>query len=62
MAERFFGGDEAGRRAMLEGLPLGRICTPLEIARTTLFLASEDASLIVGQSINADGGWAYVKS
>lgn len=62
MAERFFGGDEAGRRAMLDGLPLGRICTPLEIARTTLFLASDDASLIVGQTVNADGGWAYVKS
>ena len=36
--------------------PIGRIGTAKEIAKTTLFLWSPDASFIVGQAIVADGG------
>lgn len=36
--------------------PIGRIGLPEEIAKTTLFLWSPDASFIVGQAIVADGG------
>ena len=39
-----------------EETPLMRIGTPHEVARTALFLASEDASFITGQVINVDGG------
>ena len=35
----------------------GRAGTPEEIARPTLFLASEDAAYITGTSLVVDGGW-----
>ncbi|MCC6509557.1 MAG: SDR family oxidoreductase [Pirellulaceae bacterium] len=38
--------------------PLGRMAQPQEIGRVCLFLASEDASFITGQGIEADGGAA----
>lgn len=62
MLDRFFAADPNAREAMTGGVPLGRACDAREIARGTLFLASDDASLILGQTINLDGGWAYVKS
>ena len=37
--------------------PMGRLGTPLEIAKTALFLASTDASFITGASIVVDGGY-----
>ncbi len=37
--------------------PMGRLGTPLEIAKTALFLASNDASFITGSSIVVDGGY-----
>ena len=36
--------------------PIGRIAEPGEIARAVLFLASDDASFIVGQALAVDGG------
>jgi len=62
MLDRFFAADAAARETMAASLPLGRPCTPLEIARGTLFLASDDGALVLGQTLNLDGGWAYVKS
>jgi NAD(P)-dependent dehydrogenase (short-subunit alcohol dehydrogenase family) len=37
-------------------VPLGREQTPEDIGRTVVFLVSEDARNITGQSINVDGG------
>jgi len=37
-------------------IPMGRIGTAEEIARTVLFLASDDADYITGQAINVSGG------
>tara|TARA_Y100000590_G_scaffold430421_1_gene544008 strand:+ start:278 stop:1033 length:756 start_codon:yes stop_codon:yes gene_type:complete len=39
-----------------EGVPLGRLGQPEEIAETIVFLASDDASYITGASIIVDGG------
>jgi NAD(P)-dependent dehydrogenase (short-subunit alcohol dehydrogenase family) len=36
--------------------PIGRIAEPEEIGRVVLFLASDDASFVVGQALAVDGG------
>lgn len=38
--------------------PLQRIATPEELAKTILFLASEDASYITGEMLVVDGGYS----
>lgn len=40
-----------------EETPLNRIGTPRDVAETVLFLASEKASFITGQTISVDGGF-----
>ena len=37
-------------------IPLGRLCTPAEVAQVAVFLASDEASYITGQAINITGG------
>jgi len=39
-----------------EGVPLGRFGDPKEVANLAVFLASDEASYITGQTINCDGG------
>jgi NAD(P)-dependent dehydrogenase (short-subunit alcohol dehydrogenase family) len=38
------------------GIPLGRFGDPREVAHLAVFLASDEASYITGQTINCDGG------
>jgi 3-oxoacyl-[acyl-carrier protein] reductase len=47
--------DEAQKRAELS-IPLGRICTPEEVASVVVFVASERASFMNGAVITLDGG------
>ena len=47
---------EEDKNAFAEETPLGRIGTPDEVAKTVLFLASDDASFITGQILGCDGG------
>jgi NAD(P)-dependent dehydrogenase (short-subunit alcohol dehydrogenase family) len=49
--------DPAKRRAFEEGIPLGRIAKPREIAYVALFLASDESSYVTGAEIVADGGF-----
>ena len=49
---------EAGKQKV-RNIPVGRIATPDEIARTVAFLASDDAGYITGQTINANGGMYF---
>ena len=48
--------DKAAMDRIMSRTPLGRIGDPSEIAGVALFLASNDASYITGQTIYADGG------
>ena len=40
--------------------PMGRIATAEEVANVVLFLASDDASYILGHSLKVDGGYTIV--
>lgn len=48
--------EATDRRAILARTPLGRFGEPREIAAIAVFLASQDASYITGETIYADGG------
>jgi glucose 1-dehydrogenase len=49
--------DEARVGRILEGVPLGRIGTPDDVAGAALFLASDDAAYVTGIIVFVDGGW-----
>lgn len=51
-----YGDVEEAHRRWAAKHPLGRIGTPEEIARSILFLASDEASFITGASLAVDGG------
>lgn len=55
-------GDEEMTRSIVAGVPLGRLGLPDEIASTMLFLASDAASYITGQTIVVDGGLTLPES
>jgi NAD(P)-dependent dehydrogenase (short-subunit alcohol dehydrogenase family) len=48
--------NEEKHKQLLDRLPIGYIASCQEIARAIVFLASDDASYFVGQTIYADGG------
>ncbi len=48
--------DPAAKARVMSRTPLGRIGEPDEIASIAVFLASDNASYITGQTIYADGG------
>ncbi|HTL26267.1 MAG TPA: SDR family NAD(P)-dependent oxidoreductase [Burkholderiales bacterium] len=45
------------RERILARIPLGRIAEPDDVARLALFLASEAASFITGETVAVDGGF-----
>ncbi len=48
---------EENRKVMLTNIPLGRFGEPEEIAKVALFLCSDLASYVTGQTIHINGGW-----
>ena len=50
------GGVEKLRPLFEAKHPLGRICSPEEVAKAALFLASNDSAFITGSSLVIDGG------
>jgi NAD(P)-dependent dehydrogenase (short-subunit alcohol dehydrogenase family) len=51
-----FTGSEDNKGALLQSIPLKRAGRPEEVAQTILFLASDKATYITGQSLGVDGG------
>ena len=49
--------DEKGKETLLEKIPVGRFGKPEEIASLAVFLASDSAGYITGESIIASGGY-----
>ena len=49
-------GNDQARRNLLARTPIGRCGEPAEVASVVSFLASDDASYMVGQTIYPDGG------
>ncbi|HEV8142187.1 MAG TPA: SDR family oxidoreductase [Methylomirabilota bacterium] len=48
--------DEEGLARYVATVPLGRLNQPEDIARTAVFLASDEAAMITGSCIEVDGG------
>ena len=53
--------DEAVRNEMAMGVPVRRLGQPEDIAHLVMFLLSDKAGYITGQSILVDGGRSYCK-
>ena len=50
-------GQGHALRAMEKSIPMGRVGRPEEIANAVLWLCSDAASYVTGQSISVDGGF-----
>jgi 3-oxoacyl-[acyl-carrier protein] reductase len=48
--------DEEGMTRYRATVPLGRLNQPEDLARAALFLASDDAAMITGSTVEVDGG------
>ena len=48
--------DDAGKRRVAEGVPLGRLAAPADIANACLFLASDQSAYITGVVLDVSGG------
>ena len=57
MLDRFVGGSEEAKAGLLAGVPARRAASPDEVAQTIVFLASDKARYLTGQSVGVDGGY-----
>jgi NAD(P)-dependent dehydrogenase (short-subunit alcohol dehydrogenase family) len=55
-AQPRYGNTEDELAVMASGVPLGRMAQPEDIARVAVFLASEDAGHMTGQTVHVTGG------
>ena len=55
-AQPRYGSSEAELAEAARAIPLGRMARPEEIARASVFLASDDAAFVTGQTLHVNGG------
>jgi NAD(P)-dependent dehydrogenase (short-subunit alcohol dehydrogenase family) len=56
--DRSFGGSQQAMETLNAMHPMGRTGTPEEVAKTVIYLCSDAAAWVTGQSITIDGGYA----
>ena len=52
--------NDKQREAILAQIPAGRLGTPEEVAASTLYLASDEAAYVTGQTLNINGGMVMI--
>ena len=52
--------NEKIRAAILERVPAGKLGTPADVAAAIVFLASDEAAYVTGQTIHVNGGMAMI--
>jgi 3-oxoacyl-[acyl-carrier protein] reductase len=52
--------NDKQRETILSRVPIGRLGTPEEIAAAAVYLASEEAAYVTGQTIHVNGGMAMI--
>ena len=55
-AQPRYGSSEAEIAETARAIPLGRMALPEEIARAAVFLASDNAGFVTGQTLHVNGG------
>jgi NAD(P)-dependent dehydrogenase (short-subunit alcohol dehydrogenase family) len=55
-AQPRYGSSEAEIAETARSIPLGRMAQPEEVARAAVFLASENAGFVTGQTLHVNGG------
>ena len=55
-AQPRYGSSEAEIAVMAQAIPLGRMAQPDDIARAAVFLASDNAGFVTGQTLHVNGG------
>jgi 3-oxoacyl-[acyl-carrier protein] reductase len=52
--------NDKQREAIMARVPMGRLGTPQDIAAAAVYLASEEAAYVTGQTIHVNGGMAMI--
>jgi NAD(P)-dependent dehydrogenase (short-subunit alcohol dehydrogenase family) len=56
LRKNYPGREDEMRRTLEEYQPIGRMCTPEEVAALALYLCSDEAAFVTGQAYPIDGG------